>query len=95
MKIKSQIQTPRQWRHSAYHHCHNLIMNSKWTVLSGMLTGQRDCLLICYIIATVNLSRGELSGLDQFLDRTSAVYSMLLYTAASFIEYLIHQSHFG
>ena len=39
--------------------------------------------------------RGELPGLDQFLDRTSAVYSILLYTVASFIDYVIHQWHFG
>ena len=28
------VQTPRQWCHSAYRHCHTLtIINSKWTVL--------------------------------------------------------------
>ena len=38
--------------------------------------------------------RGELSGLDQFLDRTSAVYSIFLYTMASSIDNVIHQWHF-
>ena len=34
---------------------HNLIINSKWTVRSGMLAGQ--CLfMMCYIVATVYLS---------------------------------------
>ena len=35
-------QTSRQWSHSAYHHCHNLLIDSKWTVWSGMLAEQRD-----------------------------------------------------
>ena len=38
-------QTSRRWRHSAYHRYHKLIINSKWTVRSGMLTGQHDCCL--------------------------------------------------
>ena len=36
------------WRHSAYHYCHNLIINSTWTVAGGIknwLAGQRDCCL--------------------------------------------------
>ena len=32
-------------------------------------------------------SRGELPGLDHFLERTSAIYSILLYTVASFVDY--------
>ena len=34
-------------------------------------------------------TRGELPGLDQFLNRTRAVYS-ILYTVASTIDYVIH-----
>ncbi|KAI0230897.1 hypothetical protein LSAT2_018731 [Lamellibrachia satsuma] len=34
-------QTPRQWRHSAYHHCYNLIINSKQTVRSDCNGGKR------------------------------------------------------
>ena len=48
-----------------------------------------------YIICVKRLLRGELPGFDQLLDRTSAVYSMLLYTVASAIAYVIHQWHFG
>ena len=41
------------------------------------------------------LCRGELLGLAQFLNRTSAIYSILLYTVASSIDYVINQWHFG
>ena len=34
-------------------------------------------------------------GADKDVDRTSAVYSILLSTVASSIEYVIHQWHFG
>ena len=50
----------------------------------------------CAQITTLRSAfRGELPGLDQFLDRTSAVYSILLYTVASSIDYVIHQWHIG
>ena len=48
-----------------------------------------------WVVFTGFVCRGELSGLDQFLDRTSAVYSILLYTVVSSIDYVIHQWHFG
>ena len=40
-------------------------------------------------------SRVKLPGLAQFLNQTSAVYSILLYTVASSIDYVIHRWHFG
>ena len=48
--------------------------------------------LVSYCTITVSpKSRGELPGLDQFLDRTSTVYSILLYTVASSLDFVNHQ----
>ena len=53
-------QTPRQCCHSAYHNCHNFMINSKWTVKSG-INGLVGCaiviydLLVIYVISTVHM----------------------------------------
>ena len=47
----------QRWRHSAYHHCHEFIINS-----NKRLVGWATSLLFttCYVIATVHLSNATL-----------------------------------